>query len=57
MFIILPLAGVYCMAGVVLSRGGSTTLAELQTQGHVKDITKSKVHLSADTIWKEQLEM
>ena len=45
------------MAGVILSKGEGTTLAELQKHGHVKDFTKSKVHLCADTSWKEQLEL
>ncbi|XP_065898872.1 protein unc-13 homolog D-like isoform X2 [Dysidea avara] len=52
-----PTAGVYCMAGVVLSKGENATLIELQRHGHVKHFTKSKVHLSADTSWKEQLEL
>jgi len=56
--IITILAGVYCMAGVILSKGEEQrTLAQLEKEGVVKEVVKSKVHLCADTKWKEQLEL
>ncbi|XP_065898869.1 protein unc-13 homolog D-like isoform X2 [Dysidea avara] len=53
-----PTAGVYCKAGVILSKGDEhMTLAQLEKKGNVKEVVKSKVHLCADTNWKEQLEL
>jgi len=46
------------MAGVMLSkRDDHTTLVQLEKEGVVKKVVKSKVHLCADTNWKEQLEL
>ena len=43
---------------MILSKGDEhMTLAQLEKKGNVKEVVKSKVHLCADTNWKEQLEL
>jgi len=46
------------MAGVILSKSDEhMTLAQLEKEGIVKEVVKSKVHLCADSNWKEQFEL